>query len=80
MIINVSKYNEVSFNEVKNLLKAPAQIIKSPYQNGVYLGSLTFENSVSVKIYSDDEVRINNVTLPLAKAEESYFDHTIEIN
>jgi hypothetical protein len=77
--IKCSKYNEVPLYAVFNLITKESQIIKSPYANGVYLGIAIVENGKKIKMYSDDSVEINNVRLPLAKGDDSYFDCELSI-
>lgn len=80
MKIKTSKYNEVRLSDVAQYIKVPAQIVKSPWLNGVFIGTVQYENGQIERIYSDDEVRINNVQLPFAAGEDSYFNCEIEIN
>lgn len=80
MKIKTSKYNEVALKEVAKYIHVPAQIIKSKYNVGVLIGEVKFDNGQTQRVYTDDEVRINNVQLTLANADDSYFDSTIEIN
>lgn len=80
MKIRASKYNEVSLKEVAKYIHVPAQVIIPAIQNGVLLGEVKFDDGNTLRVYSDYEVRINNVQLSLANADDSYFDSTIEIN
>lgn len=80
MKIKTSKYNEVSLKEVAKYIHIPTQIVKSKYNNGVLLGEVKFDNGQTQRVYSDEEVRINNVQLPVSGGDESYFDSVIEIN
>ena len=78
MKIKTSKYNEVAPFEVKRLIKAGAKIIKAEDVMGVGM-IITTHNGI--KITTMDEIKINNVTLPLAMAfDESYFNCEIDIN
>ena len=80
MKINTSKYNEVRLSDVAQYIKVPAQIIKPRFTNGVEVGEVRYEDGKKERIYSDYEVRINNVQLPFAVDKKSYFDCEIEIN
>lgn len=78
MKIKTSKYNEVAPWEVKRLIEAGAEIIKVKDVMGIGMVITTLKG---VKITTMDEIKINNVTLPLALAfDESYFSCEIEIN
>lgn len=78
MKIKTSKYNEVAPWEVKKLIEAGAEIIKVEDVMGIGMVITTLKG---VKITTMDEIKINNVTLPLALAfDESYFSCEIEIN
>ena len=78
MKIKTSKYNEVAPWEVKRLLDAGAEIIKVEDVMGLGMVIATHNG---VKITTMDEIKINNVTLPLALAfDENYFNCEIEIN
>lgn len=77
--IKCSKYNEVNFKDVKHLINNLAQIIKSNIQNGEFLDDIII-SGYTIRVYSDDEIIINNVRLPLAKAPDSYFDKELYIN
>lgn len=60
------------------LFEAGARICKSEGLwgvQGIYLG----ETKDGQRIYSGDEIEVNNVKLPLADAPESYFSREIEI-
>lgn len=78
--IKTSKYNEVRLSDVQKYIKVPAQIIKPSCTNGVYIGTITYDNGQTERIFSDYAVRINNVHLPFAAGESAYFDSEIEIN
>lgn len=80
MKIKTSKYNEVRLSDVAQYIKVPAQIVKPSFPNGVFIGEVSYENGKKERIYSDYEVCINNVQLPFAAGEDSYFDSEIEIN
>lgn len=80
MKIKTSKYNEVRVRDVAQYIKVPAQIIKPSTPNGVLVGEVRYEDGKTERVYSDYEVRINNVQLPFAAGEESYFNSEIEIN
>lgn len=80
MKIKTSKYNEVRLSDVAQYIKVPAQIIKSSSPNGVLIGEVQYEDGKKERVYSDYDVRINNIQLPFAAGEESYFDSEIEIN
>ena len=77
--IKCSEYNEVSLAGVKAVTDK-FYVKKSPYRIGVFIGYAPLPNGKMTKVYSDDDIVINNVTLPLAKADESYFCETISIN
>ena len=78
MKIKTSKYNEVAPWEVKRLIEAGAKIIKVEDIMGIGMVITTLKG---VKITTMDEIKINNVTLPLALAfDENYFNCEIEIN
>ena len=78
MKIKTSKYNEVAPWEVKRLIEAGAEIIKVEDVMGIGMVITTLKG---VKITTMDEIKINNVTLPLALAfDESYFSCEIDIN
>lgn len=80
MKIRTSKYNEVRLSDVIQHIKVPAQIIRPSSPNGVLVGEVRYEDGKTERIYSDYEVRINNVQLPFASGEESYFCKEININ
>lgn len=80
MKIKTSKYNEVRLSDVAQYIKVPAQIIKPSMSNGVLIGEVQYEDGKKERVYSDYEVRINNIQLPFAAGEKSYFDSEIEIN
>lgn len=80
MKIKTSKYNEVRLSDVAQYIKVSAQIIKPSTPNGVLIGEVRYEDGKSERVYSDYEVRINNVQLPFAAGEGSYFNSEIEIN
>ena len=80
MKIRTSKYNEVRLADVIQHIKVPAQIIRPSSPNGVLVGEVRYEDGKTERIYSDYEVRINNVQLPFASGEESYFCEEININ
>lgn len=80
MKIKTSKYNEVRLSDVIQYIKVPAQIVKPSTQNGVLVGEVHYEDGKTERVYSDYEVRINNVQLPFAAGEDSYFNSEIEIN
>lgn len=80
MKIKTSKFNEVSLKEVAKYIHTPAQVIIPAIQNGVLLGEVKFDDGQTLRVYSDYEVRINNVRLPLAYASDDYFNSIIEIN
>ena len=77
MRITTSRYNEVSPKEIKRLVDAGAKIIKD-YENESVGVFITLINDV--KVYSTDNIKINNVTLPLAKADDDYFNSFVEID
>jgi len=78
MKIKTSKYNEVAPWEVKRLIEAGAKIIKKDDVMGVGMVIATHKG---INITTMDEIKINNVTLPLALAfDENYFNCEIEIN
>ena len=77
MTIKTSRYNEVSPKEIKRLVDAGAEIIKD-YENasvGVLITQIK-----DTKVLTTDSIKINNVTLPLAKADDDYFNSFVEIN
>lgn len=80
MKIKTSKYNEVRLSDVAQYIKVPAQIIKPSVPNGVLIGEVQYEDGKKERVYSDYAVCINNIQLPFAAGEESYFDSEIEIN
>ena len=80
MKIKTSKYNEVRLSDVTQYIKVPAQIVKPSTPNGVLIGDVHYEDGKMERVYSDYEVRINNVQLPFAAGEDSYFSSEIEIN
>ena len=80
MKIKTSKNNEVRLSDVAQYIKVPAQIIKPSKPNGVLIGEIQYEDGKKEQVYSDYNVRINNVQLSFAAGEESYFDCEIEIN
>ena len=80
MKIKTSKYNEVRSSDVAQYIKVPAQIVKPSTPNGVLIGDVLYEDGKKERVYSDYEVRINNVQLPFAVGEDSYFNSEIEIN
>lgn len=80
MKIRTSQYNEVKLSDVAQYIKVPAQIVKPISPNGVFIGFVCYEDGRTERVCSDYEVRINNVQLPFAAGEDSYFDRSIEIN
>lgn len=80
MKIKTSKYNEVRLCDVAQYIKVPSQIVKPSTPNGVLIGEIHYEDGKTERVFSDYEVRINNIQLPLAEGKESYFDCEIEIN
>lgn len=80
MKIKTSKYNEVRLSDVAQHIKVPAQIIKPSMPNGVLIGEVQYEDGKKERVYSDCYVRINNIQLPFAAGEASYFNSEIEIN
>ena len=75
MTIKTSKYNEVAPSEIKRIMDAGGKIIKSEHPVGVCIAIVN-----NIKVYSTDDIRINNITLPLAQGNEDYFDCEITIN
>lgn len=80
MKIKTSKYNEVRLSDVAQYIKVPAQIVKPSFPNGVLIGDVHYEDGKKERVYSDYEVRINNVQFPFAAGEDDYFNSEIEIN
>ncbi len=98
MKIKASKYNEVRLEDVAEYIKAEWQIIKPTADingvrcevptNGIILGHVYLADGSRVRMFSDYEVKIFNVQLPLAAGnnppfapgDDDYFDHEIEIN
>lgn len=78
MKISTTKYNEVDPAELDKLFLAGAKLIKSELANGVALGSFNINGNRTI-VYSDDNIGINNVVLPLA-TKGNTFDCIIEIN
>lgn len=66
MRISTTKHNEVNPAELKKLFENGAKLIKSPYAIGVCIGIFKQINGKKVKVYSDDDIQIYNVTLPLS--------------
>ena len=77
MTIKTSRYNEVSPKEIKRLVEAGAKIIKDYENESVGVLITLIDNT---KVLSTDSIKIKNVILPLAKAEDDYFDSFVEIN
>lgn len=75
--ISVSKYNEVNPTELKRLFELGARIKKSEFPNGVFIGQYK-QGDKMIKAYTDDDIVINNVTLPLSKG--ATYDCTLTIN
>lgn len=80
MKIRTSKNNEVRLSDVSDYIKVPAQIIRPVVTNGVPVGEIRYEDGQTERIYSDYEVRINNVQLSFASGDDDYFNCEIEIN
>lgn len=90
MKIKTSKYNEISFKEAVKYIENPAQVKKPTAiingaicevpTNGVFLGVVKYKSGKEESIYSNYEVRINNVQLSVVAGREEYFDCEIEIN
>lgn len=76
--ISTTKYNEVNPAELSALFSAGARLIKSSSPNGVCIGKFTQVDGKVVTAYSDDDVVIHNVTLPLST--EGCYDHYVLIN
>ena len=66
MRISTTKYNEVNPAELNKLFENGAKLIKSSYEIGIYIGAFKQGNGKKVKAYSDDDIQIYNVTLPLS--------------
>lgn len=77
MIIKTSKYNEVSPKEIKRILEAGGKIIKDYEHERVGEVICTIDDEY---IRTTDDIKINNIILPLALGNDEYFDKTIEIN
>jgi hypothetical protein len=69
--VKCTKYNEVGAEAIRELIASGATIIKSPYANGKCVVK-------EYNVYSDDEIKINNVTLPCCI--NGNYDSTITIN
>ena len=80
MKIKTSKYNEVRLSDVAQYIKVPAQIVRPSTPNGILIGDVKYEDGKKERVYSDYEVRINNVQLSFSVGEDSYFNSEIEIN
>ena len=87
MKIKANKFNEVRISDVAKYIELPSQIIRSECSNGVPLGYISLKDGSVMRLYSGDEVRINNVQLPLAAPssfpfaeKEDEFNCEIEIN
>ena len=78
MKIRTSQYNEVKLFDVAQYIKVPAQIVKPISPNGVFIGFVYYEDGRTERVCSDYEVRINNVQLPFAAEEDSYFDRSLK--
>jgi hypothetical protein len=74
--IKVSEYNEVCPTEIKKLLDKGAKIKKSTSCIGVPI--YPYLVNYRQDIYTDDEIVINNVTLPLSIGGN--YNHEIIIN
>lgn len=78
MRISTTKYNEVNPTELKKLFENGAELKKSVYLVGVFIGVYTQSNGKRVRVYSDDEIEIYNVTLPLSVG--GVYDCELNIN
>lgn len=78
MKISVSRYNEVNPIELRKLFKLGARLVKSEYPIGVFIGKFTDVKGNELKVYSNDDIKINNVLLPLSIG--SIYDCEVEIN
>ena len=84
MNINVSKYNEISINEVKRLIadgviNCQAHIEQGDHYACAFAGLVTIANE-TYKLYAGDVIVANNVKLYVAAEDDSYFDSLISIN
>lgn len=77
MKISVTKYNEVNPSELGRLFSMGARLIKSEYANGYFIGKYIEDGKKEVFAYSDDNILIKNVTLPLSI--NGTYDREIEI-
>lgn len=68
-----TKYNEVSPSSIQSIINSGGKIIKSQYSNGLFIGCYG-----GIKVYSDDSIIINNVTLPLSI--NAVYDRELIIN
>lgn len=66
MTISTTKYNEVNPTELKKMFDAGAKLIRSREAIGVFIGTYRQSDGKEVRAYSDDDVQIYNVTLPLS--------------
>lgn len=82
--IKVSKYNEVSPDEIERLLKLGGRIISHYSIRGPYLGTFKTKSGETVYPKTGDEILINYLTLPLPMntdtlEDKKYFSDTLEI-
>jgi hypothetical protein len=63
----------VSPTSISDIINAGGKILKSEQSNGKFICQIN-----GIRIYSDDEIRINNVTLPLSINAD--YDCDIELN
>lgn len=66
MTISTTKYNEVNPTELKKMFDAGARLIKSREAIGVFIGTYRQNDGKEVRAYSDDDIQIYDVTLPLS--------------
>lgn len=78
MRISTTKYNEVNPTELEKLFENGARLIKSPYRIGKWIGVYKQFNGEKVTAYTDDEIEIYNVKLPLSI--KGIYDCELNIN
>lgn len=75
--IKTTKYNEVDPKEIQRLFDCGASLVKDTHGNGTIIGAYIIKGK-QVAVSAADDLRINNVTLPLSVG--GVYDQEIIIN
>nr|DAI50804.1 MAG TPA: hypothetical protein [Caudoviricetes sp.] len=75
--IKTTKYNEVDPKEIKRLFDLGARLVKGEHRVAEIIGVYTIKGQ-EVVLYADDDIRLNNIVLPLSVG--GVYDQEIVIN